>query len=140
MKSLKICMVTTFYPPFNFGGDGIFVQRLANALANDGHEVHVVHDRDAFEFVARDLPQQNYAVSSDRSHSAIQLKTIGDGTAPTADLVIRHQLGRPSKRQAVLEKLLSQEFDVLHFHNVSLMGGPQILELGRAKLKLCTLH
>jgi hypothetical protein len=42
-------MVTTFYPPYTFGADGVFADRLANALAGDGHQVHVVHDRDAYE-------------------------------------------------------------------------------------------
>ena len=48
---LRLCMVTTFYPPFNFGGDGITVQRLANALAERGHEVEVVHCVDAFDML-----------------------------------------------------------------------------------------
>ncbi len=28
MKPLRFCHVTTFYPPYNFGGDGIGIQRL----------------------------------------------------------------------------------------------------------------
>src|SRR6185312_9111335 len=32
-QGLRICMLTTFYPPYNFGGDGIGVQRLAAAFA-----------------------------------------------------------------------------------------------------------
>jgi hypothetical protein len=47
--SLRICMVTTFYPPFNFGGDGITVRRLVNTLAERGHHVEVVHCVDAFD-------------------------------------------------------------------------------------------
>jgi hypothetical protein len=30
-------MINTFYPPYNFGGDGIFVQRLSNELVRRGH-------------------------------------------------------------------------------------------------------
>ena len=41
-------MLTTFYPPYAFGGDGIAVQRLARALARAGHAVTVVHDVDAY--------------------------------------------------------------------------------------------
>jgi hypothetical protein len=26
-------MITTFYPPYSFGGDGIYVRRLSNELA-----------------------------------------------------------------------------------------------------------
>ena len=46
MRPLKICMVTTFYPPYNFGGDGIYAYRLTNALARRCHEVHAIYDLD----------------------------------------------------------------------------------------------
>ena len=39
---MRFCLLTTFYPPWNFGGDGIQVQRLAHALADRGHRVTVV--------------------------------------------------------------------------------------------------
>lgn len=54
MKSLRFCMVTTFYPPWGFGGDGIAVQNLSRALVADGHSVTVLHNVDAFRTVARD--------------------------------------------------------------------------------------
>jgi hypothetical protein len=37
-------MVTTFYPPYNFGGDGIYVHALSNELARRG-QVDVIHRR-----------------------------------------------------------------------------------------------
>ena len=46
-SSLSFCMVTTFYPPHNFGGDGIYVHRLSNELARRGHRVTVVSAPDA---------------------------------------------------------------------------------------------
>ena len=49
---LRFCMLTTFYPPFNFGGDGIGVQRTANALVKRGHQVTVIHDVDAYQWLA----------------------------------------------------------------------------------------
>ncbi len=27
-RPLRFCMITTFYPPYNFGGDGILVHQL----------------------------------------------------------------------------------------------------------------
>ena len=35
----SFCMVTTFYPPYHFGGDALYVYRLSNALARRGHHV-----------------------------------------------------------------------------------------------------
>ena len=46
---MKFCMLTTFFGPHSFGGDAAFVDRLSRALARHGHEVHVIHCRDAFE-------------------------------------------------------------------------------------------
>ncbi len=47
-KPLRFCLVTTFYPPYHFGGDGVFVYRLAEALAERGHFVDVIHSVDAY--------------------------------------------------------------------------------------------
>ena len=49
-------MITTFYPPYNFGGDGIFVYRLSNELATRGHHVEVVHCQDAYLLLADKAP------------------------------------------------------------------------------------
>jgi hypothetical protein len=38
VTGLKFCFLTTFYPPHNFGGDGIGVQRLARGLVRRGTE------------------------------------------------------------------------------------------------------
>ena len=35
-RPLNFCMVTTFYPPHSFGGDGMQVYRLSNELARRG--------------------------------------------------------------------------------------------------------
>ena len=40
---LRFCLLSTFYPPWSFGGDGVQVERLAHALGDAGHEVTVVH-------------------------------------------------------------------------------------------------
>lgn len=51
-RPLRFCMITTFYPPYNFGGDGIFVQQLSQELARRGHHVEVVHCADAYRLLA----------------------------------------------------------------------------------------
>ena len=47
-EPLSFCMVTTFYPPYHFGGDAMYAYRLTNALARRGHRVTVVHSQDAY--------------------------------------------------------------------------------------------
>jgi hypothetical protein len=51
VSGLRFCFLTTFYPPYNFGGDGIGIQRLARGLARQGHHVTVVHDVDAYRLL-----------------------------------------------------------------------------------------
>lgn len=133
MKPLKFCMVTTFYPPYNFGGDGIFVERLVNALARQGHTVDVIHDVDAFALSAKILP-----TPVPPKYPNIKIHSLsGMGTR---DLLLSHQLGRPVGKHSQIRAILEQtDFDVIHFHNISLLGGPDVLRYGNA-IKLCTLH
>ena len=53
MSGLRFGFLTTFYPPYNFGGDGIGIQRLARGLVRAGHQVTVIHDVDAYEALAK---------------------------------------------------------------------------------------
>src|SRR5262249_27357569 len=59
-RPLRFCMITTFYPPYTFGADGIFVHRLSNELARLGHQVEVIHCIDAYRLRARQPPTQSY--------------------------------------------------------------------------------
>jgi glycosyltransferase involved in cell wall biosynthesis len=47
--------------------------------------------------------------------------------------------GRPGFKSSELHRILSAGFDVVHWHNLSLVGGPGALEYGRG-VRLCTLH
>lgn len=138
MNKLKIAMVTTFFPPHNFGGDGVFVQRLSNALASRGHEVHVIHDKDAFSLGSKALVA-NTSEAHDSTDARVTVHSLDGGATGKLDLIATHQLGHPLGKSEQLKKLLEQKFDVIHFHNVSLLGGPGVLSYGDG-VKLCTLH
>src|SRR5205823_852708 len=47
--------------------------------------------------------------------------------------------GRPGPKSAPLRQILSTGFDVVHWHNLSLVGGPGALEYAGG-VRLCTLH
>jgi glycosyltransferase involved in cell wall biosynthesis len=49
-----------------------------------------------------------------------------------------HQTGFPLFKSAQIRQILQKEFDVIHFHNISLFG-PRILEYGQS-IKLYTMH
>ena len=123
-RPVRFLMVTTFYPPFSFGGDAISVRELSRALVRRGHEVTVVHDVDA------------YAALTDRALPPYRMEEDDDGVRVLRlksrwgmlSLLLVHQLGRPVFHSARLRRLFrSGQFDVVTFHNPSLIGGPGIL-------------
>jgi glycosyltransferase involved in cell wall biosynthesis len=126
-------MVTTFYPPYSFGGDGIFVQRLSRELAARGHTVDVVHCIDAYQGMAGPPVSETAA-----EPPGLTVHGLRSGTGRLWPLAM-HQTGGPSFHAGAVRRILDQPFDVIHYHNVSLMGGPDVLTYGRA-LKLYTMH
>jgi glycosyltransferase involved in cell wall biosynthesis len=134
-KPLRICLVTTFYPPFNFGGDGITVRRLANALAEEGHRIEVAHCVDAFNMLR---PADAPAGGPYDDHPAIVHHPLRSRAGRLSPLITQ-QTGSPGLKRASLRRLLTNErFDVVHFHNTSLIG-PTALSYGSA-VKLYTTH
>ena len=135
MRRLRFAHVTTFYPPYNFGGDGIVIQALARALARLGHEVTVVHDTHTYELLGGRVREASTA-----SDDGVKVVPLASRFGALTSLVT-HQTGRPLLLHRQLEALLSGgRFDVVHFHNVSAIGGPGILSYGGNALKLYTAH
>jgi glycosyltransferase involved in cell wall biosynthesis len=132
-RPLRFAMVTTFYPPYHFGGDAVFVQRLAEALADAGHEVDVVHSVDAYRVQAAGEP----AAWRD-DHPRVRRHAL-QSRHPRLFAALTHQRGGPAAYARRLREVLDRDYDVIHFHNVSLAGGPDVLGLGRA-VKLYTAH
>jgi glycosyltransferase involved in cell wall biosynthesis len=132
---LRFCLVTTFYPPFNFGGDGITVRRLANTLIEHGHHVEVAHCVDAFNLLRQGDIQPGGAYDD---HPAIVHHPLRSRVGWISPLVTQ-QTGSPGFKRGQLRRLLTTgRFDVVHFHNTSLIG-PTALSYGSA-LKLYTTH
>ncbi|MEO5824776.1 MAG: glycosyltransferase, partial [Gemmatimonadales bacterium] len=137
MTALRICMVTTFYPPFNLGGDGIAVQRLSRALVQAGHEVTVIHDTDAYNALRRGPPLEAPPEGDDQGVRVIRLRSRLRALAP----LLVQQFGRPVSHRTQLRHLLANGgWDVVHFHNVSLMGAPAILAYPSNAVTLYTAH
>ncbi|HUQ84450.1 MAG TPA: glycosyltransferase family 4 protein [Gemmatimonadaceae bacterium] len=121
MTPLRFCMVSTFYPPYSYGGDGITVQRLSRALVEAGHEVTVVHDADAYAALGHPAPH------GEPVGDGVNVITLTSGS-PRLSALLTHQLGRPVVHAHTIQHVLdSGHFDVVHFHNVSLVGGPGVL-------------
>jgi len=125
VTGLRFCMFTTFYPPHNFGGDGIAIQRLARAMVDRGHEVTVVHDVDAYNAL-HDGPEP----ASREEPEGLRVERLRSGLGRLSPLLTQ-QLGRPVVNRRRIHRLLAEgRFDVTMFHNVSLVGGPGLLAQG----------
>lgn len=135
INSLKFCFVTTFYPPFSAGGDAVAVQRLARELVKRGNSVTVVHDLDAFATLNR--PALPIEESAD---DGIEIVSLQSSIGIASPLIVQ-QTGRPLTHQKQLKALLNTgRFDVVNYHNASLMGGPGIFALGGSALRVYTAH
>jgi glycosyltransferase involved in cell wall biosynthesis len=132
--ALRFCMITTFYPPYNFGGDGIGIQRLSRALVRRGHHVTVVHDEDSYLML-------NGGREPSMTEESDGVEVVGLRSRMGAlTQLFTHQTGRPVVHGAAIRRLLDNgRFDVINFHNISLVGGPGVLSAGRG-LKVMTAH
>lgn len=134
MRARRFCLLTTFYPPYHYGGDGVSVHRLAEALAERGHHVDVVHSLDAYRLQHSGEPEIAFA------HHANVRRLPLETPHPRLSALAAHQLGRPAFYAPQLRRLFAQNrYDVIHFHNVSLLGAPGLLGLGQG-LKLYTAN
>lgn len=131
-KPLKFCMVTTFYPPYSFGGDAMYIYRLSNELARRGHFVDVFHCEDAFT-----LLQKTGASGDFPNHpnvKVIKLKSRAGFLSP----FLTQQTGVPFFKRELKNALENNNYDVIHYHNMSLIG-ITALSYGKA-VKLYTTH
>ena len=131
---MRFCMVTTFYPPYHFGGDATYVRALSRALVARGHSVEVIHCEDAYHVRGKDLGDRQPAI--DDGIIVHRLKSRLGILSP----LITQQTGHPGLKSGALRAVLERDFDVVNFHNISLVGGPAILSMSRAPVTLYTLH
>ena len=122
---MRFAMITTFYPPFNFGGDGMGILRLSQALVRRGHHVTVIHDGDAYVSLAGKEPAATAA------NDGVEIVTLRSELGMLSNLLTQ-QTGTPVIHGARIRQVLDAgNFDVTVFNNISLVGGPGILQYGR---------
>jgi len=130
---MRFCMVTTYYPPYNFGGCGIYVRALSRALVGQGHQVEVMHCLDAYHLKYKDAAPDE---GLDEGIVVHRLKSPFGFLSP----LISQVTGRPGIKSPAVRPIFARSFDVVHFHNISLVGGPAIITWSRAPVNLFTLH
>lgn len=136
-RPLNFLHLTTFYPPYSFGGDAMYIYRLSHALAEAGHHVDVIHCVDSYHLLHPGPPPIQFG-----EHPNVIRHELRSGCGWLSPLATQ-QTGRPYfKWKQVRRVLESKPYDVIHFHNISLLG-PGILSIeskdGQA-VKMYTTH
>jgi glycosyltransferase involved in cell wall biosynthesis len=136
-RPLNFLHLTTFYPPYSFGGDAMYIYRLAHALGDGGHRVDVVHCADAYHLLHPGKPEIQFP-----EHPNVRVHSLSS-RYPRLSPFVTQQTGYTGlKRRKILAILNARPYDVVHFHNMSLIG-PEALtfEPKRARaVKLYTTH
>ena len=113
-RPLNFLHLTTFYPPYSFGGDAMYIYRLVHALGDMGNQVDVIHCVDSYHLLHPAPPEIQFA-----DHPNVTVHGLHSGYGWLSPLLTQ-QTGKTylkAKRvRAVLEK---KQFDVIHFHNIS---------------------
>ncbi len=133
-KHLKFCMVTTFYPPFNFGGDGMHIYRLSNVLAERGHTVDIFHCEDSFLMLNRNPPIGDFP-----NHPNVRVHGLTSGKGFLSPLLTQ-QTGVPFLKSELKKALQANDYDVIHFNNMSLIGITALGYGSSSAVKLYTTH
>jgi glycosyltransferase involved in cell wall biosynthesis len=136
---MRFCIVNTFYPPYHFGGDATYVRALSRALVSRGHEVEVVHCEDAYRVAGHSSQEAGAADSRGAEDEGIIVHRLKSRLGILSPLLTQ-QTGHPVLKSGALKKILDRDFDVVNFHNISLVGGPAVLRLSNAPVTLYSLH
>ena len=93
----------------------------------------VLHSPTAYEMLAGTKPSDSYD-----DHTNVTIHPIRTPLGRLGLLAVQ-QTGRPGLQASALRRWLDHgNFDVIHYNNVSLLGGPHVFRYGSG-LKLCTL-
>ena len=75
-RPLNFLHLTTFYPPYSFGGDAMYLYRLCHLLGEEGHHVEVVHCVDSYHLLHTDPPPVQF-----REHPNVTRHELRSGFA-----------------------------------------------------------
>ena len=131
METLRFLFTSTFYPPYHIGGDAVHVKYLAEELAKNGHEVHVLHSLDAYRMKKGGFQEeverggvQTYPLRTPFCTSSYAAYFFGNSSFVTR------------RFKSLVDKVRP---DIVHHHNISLLGY-NILKKQREYVNIYTSH
>jgi glycosyltransferase involved in cell wall biosynthesis len=115
----------------------MYLHRLVNLLARQGHEVDVIHCVDSYKVLARREPELKFS-----NHPNVTVHSLRSRLGFLSPLIAQQTGSTWPKTNSILEVLYSKKFDVIHYHNISLLG-PKVMQLKpdyKDFIKLYTTH
>ncbi|MFH1971880.1 MAG: glycosyltransferase [archaeon] len=117
---MKILLTTSFYPPYHIGGACTHVKYLAECLVQEGHDVHVLTSLDSYYFKRERVVK----IVEDNGVKIHWMKSPLDIFEP----ILNYSFQTMPHTYNYFKKLIKKEnFDIVHHHNISLLG-PKILK------------
>lgn len=112
METLKILMVSTYFPPYHIGGDAVMVQYLSSELAKRGHEVEVFCSPGI-----REIVHKRETVKPRPSNDLVKVHEY-TGLLKRAEPALSYCLGLWGRARNGLQEISSAlRPDVVHWHN-----------------------
>ena len=97
-RPLNFLHVTTFYPPYSFGGDAMYIHRLAHALGDEGHRVDVIHCTDAYHLQHPGEPEIQFA-----GHPNVRMHSLRSPYRRLSPLITQQTGYAGMKRRKILK-------------------------------------
>jgi glycosyltransferase involved in cell wall biosynthesis len=115
----------------------MYIYRLSHALGDAGHNVDVVHCVDSYHLLHPEQPEIKFG-----SHPNVTTHELRSGRGWLSPLLTQ-QTGRAFLKQRLIREVMnSKSYDVIHYHNTSLLG-PEILTFNSnhgPAIKMYTTH
>ena len=108
------------------------IYRMSNELAERGHDVYIFHCEDSFLLLNKKQPTGDFP-----NHPNIKLRGLKSPSGSLSPLLTQ-QTGVPFFKSEIKNALENGKYDVIHYHNMSLIG-IKALSYGSA-VKLYTAH
>lgn len=134
METKTFVLTSNYYPPYHVGGADTHVYHLANALANLGHDVHIIYSLDWYYLkFGKVEPQKSYP-----NHENITLHPLKSPIGRMTPF-IAYSFGDyyPISRK-IIDEIKTIQPDIIHHHNITGLG-PFILNADAQK-RIYTAH
>lgn len=136
METRKFVLFSTFYPPYHLGGDATHVENLANTLSKIGHEVHVVHILDSYNFKKGNTEVKCKTEIEVNDVTIHRLKSSFGNLSLFKAYILNSSNYYFKKSNEIVKKINP---DIIHHHNIAGFG-PSILKFKPIEKKIYTAH